>query len=182
MNSIKQILASKKIALGSWINTASPIVAEIMSQCGFDYLVIDAEHSVADSSIAQELFQAIQAGNPNCFPIVRLPGNNYEVTKKYLDLGAMGVIAPLINNVEQAKYLVDSVKYPPIGKRGVGFGRSHGYGFSFNEYMSQANDETFVCVQIEHVDALDHLDEIFSVDGVDACNASREKLHLIKNI
>ncbi|MBU1145335.1 MAG: 2,4-dihydroxyhept-2-ene-1,7-dioic acid aldolase [Firmicutes bacterium] len=163
-----KITNDKEFLLGSWINTASPVVAEIMSNCGFDFLVVDTEHSVADFQICQQIFQAIQAGNPKCLPFVRLPGNNYEVTKKYLDLGAMGVIAPLINNAEQAEYLVDSVKYPPLGTRGVGFGRSHGYGFSFDKYMKNANEETFVCVQIEHLDAIANLDDIFSVDGIDA--------------
>jgi len=161
-------LKNKDLLLGSWINTASPIVAEIMSYCGFDFLVVDAEHSVADFNTSQQIFQAIKAGNPKCVPIVRLPGNNYAVTKKFLDIGAMGVIAPLINSAEQAKYLVKSVKYPPLGKRGVGYGRSHSYGFDFDNYMSRANNETFICVQIEHIDAIPNLDSIFSVEGVDA--------------
>ena len=114
------------------------------------------------------LFQAIKAGNPECKPMVRLAGNSYDETKRYLDAGAMGVIAPLINTAEQAKELVRSVKYPPIGERGVGFGRSHGYGFDFDNYMEIANKETFVCVQIEHIKAIKNLDEIFSVKGINA--------------
>jgi 2-dehydro-3-deoxyglucarate aldolase len=158
----------KEIFLGSWINTMSPIVAEIMSTCGFDFLVVDAEHSAVDFEKCQLLFQAIKAGNPKCIPMVRMPGNQYQDTKRYLDAGATGVIAPLITTKKEAELLVKSVKYPPLGERGVGYGRSHGYGFSFNEYMGRANDETFVCVQIEHIDAIKNLDDIFLVPGINA--------------
>ena len=153
---------------GSWINTASTVAAEIMSAAGFDYLVVDAEHSAVDVPQAQAMFQAIRAGNPDCIPMVRMPGNRYEETKRYLDAGAMGVIAPLVMNGEEARELVRSVKYPPQGERGVGYGRSHGYGFAFDEYMAVANDQTFVCVQIEHIRAVENIDEILSVEGVDA--------------
>jgi 2-dehydro-3-deoxyglucarate aldolase len=159
---------NKGVIVGSWINTVSPIVAEIMSAAAFDFLVVDAEHSAVDVPQALTIFQAIKAGNPDCKPMVRLKGNDYTETKRYLDAGATGVIAPLINTAEEAQELVRSVKYPPLGERGVGFGRSHGYGFDFDNYMQKANDETFVCVQIEHIKAVENIDSIFSVKGVNA--------------
>jgi 2-dehydro-3-deoxyglucarate aldolase len=158
---------NKNVIIGSWINSASPIIAEIMSISGFDYLVVDAEHSAVDVTQAQAIFQAIRSGNPNCVPIIRLPGNLYEQTNRYLDAGAQGVIAPLINTSAEARELVRSVKYPPLGDRGVGFGRSHGYGIKFDEYMKSANEEIMICVQIEHINALNNIDSIFSVDGID---------------
>jgi 2-dehydro-3-deoxyglucarate aldolase len=158
----------KTIIIGSWINAASPIVAEIMSAAGFDFLVVDAEHSAVDVPQALNIFQAIKAGNPDCKPFVRLAGNHYSETKRYLDAGAMGVIAPLINTAEEARELVRSVKYPPFGERGVGFGRSHGYGFDFDNYMQSADKETFVCVQIEHYKAVQNIDSIFDVKGINA--------------
>ncbi len=154
--------------IGSWINTASPVVAEIMAAAGFDYLVVDAEHSAVDLKDCQQIFQAIKAGNPACKPMVRMPGNAYADTKRYLDAGAEGVIAPLVNSKEEAELLIQSVKYPPVGIRGVGYGRSHGYGFLFNEYMERANQDTFVCVQIEHIKAVNNIDQIFSVPGINA--------------
>jgi len=154
--------------IGSWINTASPIVAEIMSAAGFDFLVVDAEHSAVDVAQAQLLFQAIRAGNPSCTPMVRLPGNDYAVTKRFLDAGAMGVIAPLVNSKSDAELLIRSVKYPPLGERGVGYGRSHGYGFDFERYMDSANDDTFICVQIEHIKGVQNIDEILSVPDINA--------------
>lgn len=168
MNTHYKTFHEKTIKLGSWLNTASPVVAEIMSASGFDFLVLDVEHSAVDVPQAQIIFQAIKAGNPGCFPMVRLSGNTYEETKRFLDAGAYGVIAPLINSAKEAEEFVRSVKYPPQGERGVGFGRSHGYGFNFIQYMETANEETFVCVQIEHIKALENLEEILAVDGINA--------------
>lgn len=168
MMSFKKIIDEKGFAIGSWINTASPIVAEIMAASDFDFLVMDAEHSAADIEKSLSIYQAIKAGNPDCIPMVRLPGNTYSETKRFLDAGAMGVIAPLINTREETEHLVESVKYPPYGKRGVGYGRSHGYGFDFDNYMKIADTDSFVCTQIEHIDAVNNLDEIFTVKGVDA--------------
>lgn len=167
-NKSRAKLLGEDVIIGSWINTASPIVAEIMSSSGFDFLVLDAEHSPINVPQAQVIFQAIKAGNPDCSPIVRLAGNVYAETKRFFDAGASGVIAPLINTADQARELVRSVKYPPLGNRSVGFGRSHDYGFQFDEYMETANQETFICVQIEHVTAVDNLDDILVVDGINA--------------
>lgn len=159
---------SNDLILGSWINTASPIVAEIMSQSGFDFLCVDAEHSAVDYYTTLQLFQAIKAGNPNCAPLVRMQGNQYADTKRYLDAGAMGVIAPLINTREEAEKLVEAVKYPPKGNRGVGYGRSHEYGFNFDPYMEFAlGDNLFTAIQIEHIKGVEQFEEIAKVEGID---------------
>jgi len=163
---IKQ--GQNELILGSWINTASPIVTEIMSAAGFDFLCIDAEHSAIDFNTSLQLFQAMKAGNSNCTPLVRMQGNNYTDTKRYLDAGAIGVIAPLVNTKEEVEYLVQSVKYPPYGKRGVGFGRSHAYGFEFDKYMDFAKENIFIAIQIEHIDAVNNFEEIAKVEGLDA--------------
>lgn len=154
--------------IGSWISTASPIVAELMASAGFDFLAVDAEHSAVDLPRTQALFQAIRSGRPDCAALVRLPGVSYAETKRYLDAGAAGVIAPLVNTAEQAEELVRAVKYPPQGMRGVGFCRANGYGRRLREVVASANAETFTCVQIEHADALKDLDGILSVPGIDA--------------
>jgi 2-dehydro-3-deoxyglucarate aldolase len=168
MVNIRKLLQSGKPAIGSWINSASPIIAELMASTGFDFLTVDAEHSAVDLVQAQMLFQAIKSGNPQCAPLVRLAGNCYADTKRYLDAGASGVIAPFINTAEQARELIRSVKYPPVGMRGVGFCRANDYGMRLRESVAVANDETFVCVQIEHVEAVRNIDDILSVPGIDA--------------
>lgn len=165
---LKNKLKSGKPVIGSWINTASPIVAELMASTGFDFLVVDAEHSAVDIPQTQILFQAISAGSPECAPMVRLPGISYPEIKRYMDSGAAGVVAPLVNSAEQAKELVQAVKFPPEGMRGVGFCRANGYGRLLQETVAAANSETFVCVQIEHEDALKNIDAILAVPGIDA--------------
>lgn len=154
--------------IGSWLNTASPIAAELMATAGFDFLTVDIEHSAVDLPQAQALFQAIKAGNPACAPLARLAGNVYADTKRFLDAGAAGVIAPFINTGDQARELVRAVKYPPQGMRGVGYCRANDYGLHLERSVAQANEQTFVCVQIEHADALANLDQIFAVAGIDA--------------
>jgi 2-dehydro-3-deoxyglucarate aldolase len=86
-----------------------------------------------------------------------------------MDAGAYGVIIPMVNSGREAKKAITAVKYPPEGNRGVGIARAHGYGRSFDEYVSAANHESVVIVQIEHIDAVTNLEEIISVDGVDGC-------------
>ena len=168
MRDIRKALQDGSVAIGSWINTASPIVAELMAACNFDFLTVDAEHSATHLAQVQVLFQAIRSGNPNCAPMVRLPGNDYAATKRYLDAGAVGVVAPLINSAVQAQELIRSVKYAPQGARGVGFCRANMYGTRFEEAVASANEETMVCVQIEHIDGVEEIDQILSVPGVDA--------------
>ncbi len=139
-----------------------------MASVGFDFLTVDAEHSAVDLPQAQVLFQAIQSGNRDCAPLVRLPGLDGTATRRYLDAGAAGVIAPLVNSADQVRELVDVVKYPPQGIRGVGFCRANIYGMYFDEAVTLANDQTLVCVQIEHIDGVDHIDQILAVPGLDA--------------
>lgn len=168
MMNIKKLFKQEKVVIGSWLNTASPIVAELMASAGFDFLVVDIEHSAVDIVQTQVMFQAIKSGNPLCAPLVRLAGNSYADTKRYLDAGAAGVIAPFINTAEQARELVKAVKYPPEGMRGVGFCRANGYGRHLKESVASANSETFVCVQIEHIEAVNNIDRILQVEGIDS--------------
>jgi 2-keto-3-deoxy-L-rhamnonate aldolase RhmA len=168
MTTLRERLRDGQTVIGSWVNTASPIVAEIMAGAGFDFLAVDAEHSAVEVPGAQQLFQAIRSGSPDCTPLVRLPGCEYDVIKRYCDAGAQGVVAPLVNTPAQARAVVDAVKYPPMGRRGVGFCRDNAYGANFDEAVASANDRTLVCVQIEHIDAVDDIEAILAVDGVDA--------------
>jgi 2-dehydro-3-deoxyglucarate aldolase len=154
--------------IGSWICSGSAAVAEMMSKCGYDFLTIDAEHSPVDFEKAYQLMQAIRSGSPTCKAYVRMPGNLYADTKRYLDAGADGVICPMVNTAVDAKALVNAVKYPPVGERGVGFCRANDYGLNLQVSVENANQSTFVCVQIEHIDAIRNLEEILSIPGIDA--------------
>ncbi|MCS6806159.1 MAG: aldolase/citrate lyase family protein [Acidobacteriota bacterium] len=168
MKNLRQRLRAGDYVIGSWISSGSPVVAELMAAMGFDFLTVDVEHSAVELPETQALFQAIRSGHADCAPLVRLPGDEYAVTKRYMDAGAAGVIAPLINRPEQVHAIVRAVKYPPLGERGVGFCRANQYGTRLEEAVAAANEETLVCIQIEHVDGLRHLDEILAVPGIDA--------------
>lgn len=154
--------------IGSWINSGSPMVAEMMALCGFDFLCIDSEHSAVDLPETQRLFQAIRSGNPGCAALVRLHGVDYSFVKRYLDAGADGVIAPLVRTAAEARRLVEACKYPPEGLRGVGFCRANDYGLRVEEEIARANAGVLVGVQIEHIEAVDAIDEILTVPGIDA--------------
>jgi 2-dehydro-3-deoxyglucarate aldolase len=154
--------------VGSWVNTASPIVAELMAAAGFDFLAVDVEHSPVDLAAAAGLFRAIRSGNADCEAFVRLPGCDHDTIKRYCDAGATGVIAPLVNTPDQARQVVRAVKYPPQGTRGVGFARCNQYGADFDRAVAAANDRTTVVVQIEHIQAVENIDAILAVEGIDA--------------
>lgn len=163
--SFKEKLKSKKLLIGSWLSIANPAVAEIMSKAGVDWLAIDMEHSALSVDQCQELIRVIDFCG--VVPLVRVGENNALLIKRAMDSGAKGVIVPMINSAEDAINAVDAVKYPPIGLRGVGLARAQGYGTSFDEYIKGSDDESVVIVQIEHKDALNNLEDIFSVKGVD---------------
>jgi 2-dehydro-3-deoxyglucarate aldolase len=165
---LRSRLRNGETLIGSWINSGSPIVAELMAAAGFDFLCVDVEHSAVDLPQTQQLFQAIHSGNPSCETMVRLHGIDYSFVKRYLDAGARGIIAPLVRTPEEAATIVEATKYPPQGNRGVGFCRANQYGLNLQKEFDRANDVNLVAVQIEHIDAVNNIDQIVSVEGVDA--------------
>ena len=168
MTSLRQTLRGGGTAIGTWLQSGSPVMAEALAAVGFDFLTVDAEHSAVDVPQVLGLFQAVRAGNPHCAPLVRLPGHDYATVKRYMDAGAAGVIAPLINSASDAREVVAAVKYPPAGARGVGFARANVYGLRLDEALQSANAESVVCVQIEHAHGVAAVQEILSVPGIDA--------------
>tara|TARA_B100000780_G_scaffold259787_1_gene211060 strand:+ start:175 stop:909 length:735 start_codon:yes stop_codon:yes gene_type:complete len=155
----------EKNTIGSWITLNNSSVAEIMASCGFDWLCVDMEHSIIDYSEAQQLIATIQSKGIKAF--VRVGENNNRIIKRVLDAGADGIIVPMVNNKEEAIKAINSVKYPPIGNRGVGLARAQDYGFGFDDYKNNIADSIKLIVQIEHVDAVNNLEEILSLDGID---------------
>jgi len=101
------------------------------------------------------------------FPLVRLTSNHPDQIKRVMDAGSHGVIVPMVNSAADARRAVESVKYPPFGKRGVGLARAQGYGTGFKEYLEWQERGSVVIVQVEHIDAVNNLEAIFSVEGVD---------------
>lgn len=151
--------------IGSWITLNHFSIVEIMSDAGFDWLCVDMEHSVTDYFEAQQLIATIQAKGIKAY--VRVGENNTRIIKRVLDAGADGIIVPMVNSKEEAIKAINAVKYPPIGKRGVGLARAQKYGFGFEDYKDNEADEIKLIVQIEHVDAVNNLEEILSLDAID---------------
>jgi len=153
------------ISVGSWITLNNTSVAEIMADAGFDWLCIDIEHSSIDYSEVQNLIMAIQGKGLKAF--VRVGENNLRIIKRVLDAGADGIIIPSINSVNMAINAIQYIKYPPIGKRGVGLSRAQSYGFDFDNYYNIKAKNIKIIVQIEHIDAINDLDKILQLDGID---------------
>lgn len=163
---LKQRIRSGKLTIGSWVTIDNEIVAEIMARQGFDWLALDMEHSAIDLSMAQRLVRAIELNGSS--PLVRVGENDSNLIKRVMDTGAHGVIVPMVKNANEARFAVASVRYPPQGIRGVGLSRAQGYGISFEKYRQWLDQESIVIVIIEHIDAIENLEEILSVEGIDA--------------
>lgn len=155
----------KKISIGSWITLGHPSIAEIMCNAGFDWLAIDLEHSSITLTQAEELIRVINLCNVK--PFVRLTSNNSDQIKRVLDSGAEGIIVPMVKSYNDAIVAVGSCYYPPIGNRSVGLARAQKYGAGLKDYIKWKNKNLSLIVQIEHIDAIDNLEEIFSIEKID---------------
>ena len=158
-------LSSRVLTIGSWITIGHPAIAEIMARAGFDWLVVDLEHSVISIDVAGDLIRIIDLCG--VAPLVRLTSNDPDQIKRVMDAGAHGIVVPMVNSAVEAARAVAATRYAPQGSRGVGLGRAQGYGVSFQSYLEWQRDGPVVIVQIEHKDAIDQLDDILTVPGVD---------------
>ena len=163
---LKKLLVSKSTTVGTWVTLYSNEYAELMGGFDFDWLTIDMEHSCMSLGNIQQLVRTIRGKNKPV--LVRVDQNNPNTIKRVMDTGPDGVIVPMVKTKEDAERAVASVKYPPKGFRGVGYARAQGYGLSFNEYKQWLAKESIVIAIIEHIDAIENLEEILSVEGIDA--------------
>lgn len=154
----------KPPAVGTLVTLDSTEVAEILSLCNLEWLFFDMEHGTLSISSVQRLIQAIRN---DCSSIVRVPENSAVWIKRVLDTGCDGILVPQVNDANEARKAVMAAKFPPAGSRSVGIARAHGYGMSFTEYVSTANDKVALLIQIEHIQAVKNLDDILSVKGID---------------
>src|SRR5688572_26050828 len=164
-NEFRARLKRREKLVGTMVTLASAASAELLASLGFDWLFVDAEHGPLET---RELLGILQAVGDKTACIVRVPEAAEVPIKKALDLGAHGIIVPQVNTAEQAADVVRFARYAPEGARGVGLARAHGYGLKFREYLSAANREIAVIVQAEHVSAVDNIEAIVRVPGVDA--------------
>lgn len=166
-NTLKSKLNNNELTIGSWITIGHPSVIEVLSNVGFDWLTIDMEHTTIDYSVAQTLISTIQS--KGMAALVRVSKNDEVYIKRVLDAGADGVIVPMINNANDARKAVEYVKYPPEGKRGVGLYRAQKFGLNngFEDYKKWLKENAVIIAQIEHIDAVNNIEEIISTPGID---------------
>lgn len=164
-NAFKQAISENKLQIGLWCSLCSNIAADIVSDSGFDWLLLDTEHSPNE---LPDIFSALQATNHAAAEsVVRPAWNDAVLIKRYLDIGARTLLIPFVQNVEEAERAVAATRYPPKGIRGVtGSGRASRFG-RVRDYLKTASDEICVLVQLETPAAIEHIEAICRVDGVD---------------
>ncbi|MBX6329985.1 MAG: HpcH/HpaI aldolase/citrate lyase family protein [Pseudolabrys sp.] len=164
-NAFKHALAAGKLQIGLWSSLCSNIAAEIVAESGFDWILLDTEH--APNEIPSLLSQLQAIGRAGATPIVRPAWNDIVLAKRCLDLGVQTLLFPYVQNAEEARRAVASTRYPPQGVRGVAVAaRASRYGRTAG-YLAKANSEMCVLVQVETRAALDQLEAIAAVEGVD---------------
>lgn len=151
--------------IGTWITIPHPSVAEILVRAGFDWLCVDLEHSAVGLESCAELVRVADLAGAMAF--VRVGTHDPNLLKRVMDAGTHGVIVSTVNTPEQAEAVVSAVKYPPLGRRGVGLSRAQGYNDEFEDHYTWVNEQSIVIVQIEHIEAVRHLEGILRTPGVD---------------
>ena len=164
-NPVRQALRAGRVTIGTWIQIGHPTVAEVLANAGFDWIAADCEHT--ELGLAE--FAAVARGlhGRGSVPLVRVRENDTLAIRQMLDLGALGVIVPLVNTPADAARAVRAAKYPPDGVRGFAFHRGNNWGVDFADYAANANDQIAVVVMIESKEAVENIDAILAVEGVD---------------
>ena len=164
-NKFKQAILNKEKQIGLWSHLCSPISIEILADCGYDWLLLDMEHSPNDLSEILSQLQAMKGGTAT--PIVRPPWNDMVTFKRLLDIGVQNLLVPYIQTAEEARNAVAYTRYPPHGVRGyAGAPRASNYG-RVKDYAHLNAKELCLLLQVETIQGLENLEAIANVDGVD---------------
>lgn len=164
INTAKRRMLDGSPAFGAEVSLGSALSAELIAPLGFDFILVDNQHGAWDDNGSMGAFRAIWMGG--AMPMARVRRNEFGAIGRLLDRGAMGIVVPMVNTVEEAKAAADAVRYPPLGGRSGG---AFGAGFLGGDYMQWANAEIFLAVQIETVAAAHIAEQILAVDGIDGC-------------
>ncbi|MGI6160638.1 MAG: HpcH/HpaI aldolase family protein [Christensenellales bacterium] len=164
-NLVKTKISEGKTVFGPWIETGSVDNAEILAHVGFDMIMVDGEHGAMSLETAGKLISHIKS--TDTVPLIRVPGNDIWVVKQGLDAGPKGIMIPMINSKEEAELAIQYCTYPPRGVRGVGTGRACVFGNKLDEYVEFTRTGLIKILQIEHFKAVEDIDGILSVDGID---------------
>ena len=168
MSQLADVVRAGDSAVGSWISIGHPAVAEMSAELGFDFVVIDAEHTAMSLETVETLARAVDAASGDTEPFVRVADGNPARLKRVLDTGVSGVIVPMVETADQARSIADATRYPPDGTRGVAGSRASRYGRDLSEYFERANDESLVITQIESATGVENAADIAAEAGIDA--------------
>lgn len=166
MKNLKKRLQNGETVNGCWLNLGSPLTAEIVGLSGFDWVLIDLEHGAGTEKEVLAQLQALESTPTAAF--VRVESSDAPRISRILDMGAEGVMCPKVNNAAEAQKVINGIHYPPFGNRGVAkMVRATAFGLNFDQYYQESRENILGIIQIETVEALNHLDEIAAIDGVD---------------
>ena len=163
---IREKLSRGQPSIGSWIQIPHSSIAEIMGAAGFDWVAIDLEHGSVDTSQLPDLFRALELGGT--LPLARISSSSMHSCKSALDAGAAGIIVPMIESAKELEDVMQFSKWPPVGQRGVGYSRANLFGKNFEKYSTGEGVSPLIIAMIENLTALNQLDEILDVEGLDA--------------
>jgi 2-keto-3-deoxy-L-rhamnonate aldolase RhmA len=164
-NPVTDKLRSGQPSVGSWLTLCSPVAAEAMAQVGWDWLVVDTEHSPVGFETMVNCFRAIQLGG--AVPMARVPWNDTVWIQRTLDAGALGLVVPMVNSVEDARSVVSNMRYATKGQRS--FGSSRVSSYINGDYRTWADEHLAVIVMIETIQAVEQAEAILAVEGVVGC-------------
>ncbi len=175
-NFVRAKLKRGEPSFGTWLTLSDPTAAQLMARTGFDWLTIELEHTPTTLEHAAQSFAVIAA--QGTVPLVRVPWNTGENIKRVLDTGVWGVVVPMVNSRAEAEAVVQAARYAPLGQRSIG-GQLHAANFDTDSatYYQRANDEILVVLMIEHVKAIEAIDDILSVPGIDVAFIGPNDLH-----
>ncbi|WP_299371642.1 HpcH/HpaI aldolase/citrate lyase family protein [uncultured Tateyamaria sp.] len=165
-NPFKAAIRNGETVIGCWLSLGDPLATEIAGTAGFDWLLIDGEHTPYDISRMRMQLMALQASDSHA--AVRVPTGETWIIKQVLDAGAQTVLVPMVETAEQARQLVHDVRYPPTGGRGVGYSGARCSRFgAITDYGQTADDQICLLIQVENRAGISNLDDILAVDGID---------------
>ncbi len=158
-NHVKAQLKAGKPSIGTWLSFPSPEVVELMATVGFDWLTIDWEHNAIDRETMAQMMAAMRGSGSA--PMVRIPEGTHQIIKMCLDAGAWGIVAPMVNTVEEAVLIARAAKHPPLGNRSFGGGRYNAsWGATRDEYTKNANNEVAVILMMESPQGINNLEKM----------------------
>lgn len=165
---LKQKFENETNIVSAWLSVGHPTVAEVTAAQGFDFVLIDTEHTAMSLETVENMSRGVDAAEGDTETVVRVPSHDPVRIKRVLDIGVAGIMVPMVETAAEAREIVKAMRYPPSGIRGVASGRATEYGDDFQEYVETANDSIVTIVQIESQQGIDNAADIAAVEGIDA--------------